>query len=348
VGQLISEDALQILLDECERAAEGMQITFFEITTAAAFLAFARVPADALVLEVGLGGLLDATNVIDAPLVCVITPVGLDHQGFLGDTIEQIAGEKAGIIKPGCPAVIGPQTVEAMGIINDAAARQNAALLAWSQDFSAHEEHGRMLYQDSAGVLDLPLPKLPGVHQIANAATAIAALRAQDRFIISDAAIEKGLGAVAWPARMQRLTYGPLIDEAPDGAELWLDGGHNPHAAAAISETLADLEERAPRPLYLITGMLNTKDPQGFFAHFRGLARHVSTITIPGEANALGAGALYDAARSVGLNADPAEDLEDAMDQIAARVTLDSDDTPPRILIGGSLYLAGRVLAHNG
>ncbi|BCW91078.1 Dihydrofolate synthase/folylpolyglutamate synthase [Alphaproteobacteria bacterium SO-S41] len=347
-GALISEDALQILLDECERAADGMAITFFEITTAAAFLAFARVPADALVLEVGLGGILDATNVIEAPLVSVVTPIGLDHQHFLGDTIELIAAEKAGIIKRGRPVVVGPQEDGAFAVIEAAAQRAGAPMIVWGQDYSAHEEHGRMVFQDAGGVIDLTPPKLIGAHQIANAATAIAALRAQDLFEIDDAAIEKGLASVSWPARMQRLTYGPLLEDVPEGAEIWLDGGHNPHAAAAIAGALADLEEKRPRPLYLVTGMLNTKDPEGFFAHFRGLARHVSTIDIPNEPNALKAGALYDAARAAGLKADPAEDLGDAMDQITARAMLDEGEAPPRILICGSLYLAGRILAQNG
>lgn len=347
-GSLISEDALQMLLDECERAAAETPITFFEITTAAAMLAFARVPADALVLEVGLGGKLDATNVIDAPLVSIVTPVDLDHQHYLGDTIDLIAAEKAGIIKPGRPVVVGPQQDDAFAVIESEAHRQNAPLIAWGQEFSAHEERRRMVYQDLGGVMDLPLPKLIGAHQIANAATAIAALKAQDLFVIPDGAIESGLESVKWPARMQRLTYGPLIADAPDGSEIWLDGGHNPHAGAAIAAALADLEEQRPRPLYMIAGMLNTKDPAGYFAHFRGLVRHVSTIAIPGEPNSLGAGALYDAARVAGLNADPADDIGDAMDQIGARVQLDDGEVAPRILIAGSLYLAGKVLAQNG
>ena len=249
---------------------------------------------------------------------------------------------------PGRPVVAGPQEPAALAVIEAAAIRAGAPLIAWGRDFSAHEEHGRVVFQDLQGVLDLPPPRLAGVHQIANAATAIAALRAQDRFDISDLAIETGLANVSWPARMQRLTYGPLVEDAPEGAEIWLDGGHNPHAAAAIAETLADLEEKRPRPLYMIAGMLNTKDPAGFFVHFRGLARHVSTVGIPGEPNALGAGVLYDAARAAGLKADPAEDMGDALDQITARVSLDDDETPPRILICGSLYLAGRILAQNG
>jgi dihydrofolate synthase/folylpolyglutamate synthase len=347
-GALISEDALQILLDECERAAAETPITFFEITTAAAMLAFARVPADVLILEVGLGGRLDATNVIPRPLVSVITPVGLDHQHYLGETIELIAGEKAGIIKRTRPVVVGPQTDAAFSVIEAEAARLNAPLIAWGRQFSAHDERGRMIFQDDEGVTDLPHPKLAGAHQIENAALAIAALKAQDVFKVSDAAIEKGLTSVSWPARMQRLTYGPLVEEAPEGSEVWLDGGHNPHAGAAISALLADLEDQRPRPLFLIVGMLNTKDATNFLVHFRGLARHVVTVGISGEPNAMGAGALYDAARAAGLNADPADDLADAMDLVTARAQLDGDAASPRILICGSLYLAGKVLAQNG
>ena len=347
-GTLISDDALQILLDECEQAARDTPITFFEITTAAALLAFARVPADALILEVGLGGRLDATNVIDSPLVCVITPVGLDHQHYLGETIELIAAEKAGIVKRGRPVVIGPQSDAAYDVIEREAARLDAPLTAWGREFSAHDERGRMVFQDDSGVMDLPHPRLMGAHQIENAALAIAALKAQDLFKVSDAAIEKGLTSVAWPARMQRLTYGPLVEQAPEGAEVWLDGGHNPHAGAAVSALLADLEDQRPRPLFLICGMLNTKDAANYLGHFRGLVRHVVTIAIPGEKNTMGAGALYDAARAAGLNADPADDLEDAMDLVTARAQLDGDAAAPRILICGSLYLAGRVLAQNG
>jgi dihydrofolate synthase/folylpolyglutamate synthase len=347
-GTLISEDALQILLDECERAARDTPITFFEITTAAALLAFARVPADVLILEVGLGGRLDATNVVPRPLVSVITPVDMDHQHYLGETIELIAAEKAGIIKRGVPLVTGPQSDAAFAVIEQEAEKLDAPMKAWGREYSAHDERGRMVFQDEEGVLDLPHPKLAGAHQIENAALAIAALKAQQVFKISDAAIEKGLTSVAWPARMQRLTYGPLVEEAPEGSEVWLDGGHNPHAGAAIAALLADMEDQRPRPLFLICGMLNTKDASNYLVHFRGLARHVVTVAIPGEKNAMGAGALYDAARVAGLNADPADDLEDAMDLVTARAQLDGDAAAPRILICGSLYLAGKVLATNG
>jgi len=347
-GTLISDDALQILLDECERAARDTPITFFEITTAAALLAFARVPADVLILEVGLGGRLDATNVIANPLVSVITPVDMDHQHYLGDTIELIAGEKAGIIKRGRPVVVGPQSDAALAVIEAEAEKLHAPVIAWGRQYSAHDERGRMVFQDESGVMDLPHPRLAGAHQIENAALAIAALKAQDVFKVSDAAIEKGLSSVSWPARMQRLTYGPLIEAAPEGSEVWLDGGHNPHAGAAVSALLADMEDQRPRPLFLVCGMLNTKDAANYLVHFRGLARHIVTVAIPGEPNAMGAGALYDAARAAGLNADPADDLEDAMDLVSARAQLDGDAAAPRILICGSLYLAGKVLAQNG
>ena len=204
-----------------------------------------------------------------------------------------------------------------------------------------------MVYQDERGLLDLPLPKLIGRHQIDNAAVAIAALRHANMDWNDDLAIEQGLRTVEWPARLQRVTKGPLIAAAPKGAEVWLDGGHNPHSATAVSRAIADLEEKSDRPLYLICGMLKTKDAIGFLAAFRGLARHVVTVSIPGEAASLGAGALYDMARRAGLDAAPAEDLEDAMLQLQAWSRAHPKEPPPRILICGSLYLAGAILREN-
>ncbi len=345
-GSIISESELAALLEECETVNNGAPITFFEITTAAAILAFARHKADALVMEVGLGGKYDATNVIEHPRIAVITPIGLDHAEFLGTDIGGIAAEKAGIIKRGSPVIVGPQEDIPREVIVSRADALGAPVLVFGQDFSAHQEHGRMVYQDLNGLLDLPLPRLVGRHQIENAATAIAALRQSEW--VSDAAIEKGLRTVEWPARMQRLTFGPLIDIAPKGAEVWLDGGHNPHGAAAIARAMADLEERAEKPLYLISGMLANKDSVGFFSAFRGLARYVVTVAIPGEDNTLGPGALYDRARCAGLEASPGESVEDAMLQVAAMSRMDDEDDPPRILICGSLYLAGSILAENG
>jgi dihydrofolate synthase/folylpolyglutamate synthase len=346
-GELISEAELAATLEECERVNDGAPITFFEITTAAAFVAFARHKADALVLEVGLGGKYDATNVIAKPRMTIITPIGLDHAEFLGEQIAGIAAEKAGIVKPGVPLIVGPQEDTARDVILRRADALSAPVQMFGQDFFAHQEHGRMVYQDTDGLLDLPLPKLIGRHQIENAAVAIAGLRRAGADWSGDRGIERGLRTVDWPARLQRLTRGPLIELAPEGAEIWLDGGHNPHCAAAVATAIADLEERGERALYLIAGMLRTKDASGFFAPFRGLARHVATVDIPGEEMSYGAGELYDRARGAGLDAAPAEDVEDAMLQIAAWARAHAKEPPPRILICGSLYLAGTVLAEN-
>jgi dihydrofolate synthase/folylpolyglutamate synthase len=346
-GSLISEEELSDVLEECEAAIAGAPITFFEITTAAALLAFSRHPADALVLEVGLGGRLDATNVIRRPAVTVITPVGLDHQEFLGGDLAGIAAEKAGIIKRGVPVIMGAQEDRARDVIERTADSLSAPLYAFGQDWFVHAERERTVYQDENGLLDLPLPKLRGPHQIDNAGAAIAALRHSRRPWATESGIEQGLRRVEWPARLQRLTRGPLIALAPGGAEVWLDGGHNPHAAHAVAQALADFEERSEKPLYLICGMLKTKDAAGFFAPFRGLARHVTTLSIPGEPASRGAGDLYDAARKAGLEASPADDLEDAMMQVAGWASGRPGEGPPRILLCGSLYLAGVVLAEN-
>ncbi len=347
-GKLISEEALVSLLEEVEQVNAGREITFFEITGAAMFLAFARYPADVCVLEVGLGGKYDATNVVPNPAMTVIQPVGLDHREFLGDDLAGIAAEKAGIIKQGSPLVVGPQSEIAHDAILSQADRLGVTVFEFGQDFVSRQEHGRMVYEDEIGLLDLPMPKLIGRHQIENAGVAIAALRHARRGWGEDAAVEKGLANVEWPGRLQRLHKGPLIDCAPRGAEIWLDGGHNPHGAEVVSRAMADMEEHGERPLYLICAMLGNKDAVGYLRAFNGLARHVVTLAIPGEAASLGAGALYDAARKAGLDAAPAEDLDDAMLQVTAWTRLGDNDVPPRILICGSLYLAGKVLAENG
>lgn len=346
-GKLIGEEALVSLLEEVEAVNNGREITFFEITGAAMFLAFARQPADAVVLEVGLGGKYDATNVVPNPAMTVIQPVGMDHREFLGDDLAAIAAEKAGIIKKGAPLILGPQSPVPHKVILQQADRLGVPVFEFGQDFASRQEHGRMVYEDQEGLLDLPLPKLVGRHQIENAGVAIAALRHAGRNWGRDDAVETGLSTVDWPARLQRLHKGPLIDTAPRGAEVWLDGGHNPHGAEALSRAIADLEEHGERPLYMICGMLSNKDVQGYLQAFNGLVRQVVTVAIPGEANSMGAGALYDAARRVGLDAAPAEDLDDAMLQVNAWSRLDENEAPPRILICGSLYLAGVVLREN-
>ena len=346
-GKLISEEALVSLLEEVEQVNAGREITFFEITAAAMFLAFSRHPADAVVLEVGLGGTYDATNVVPNPVMTVIQPVAMDHREFLGDDLAGIAVEKAGIIKKSAPLVMGPQNEIARHVILRQADRLGVPVFEFGQDFASRQEHGRMVYEDGVGLLDLPLPRLTGRHQIENAGVAIAALRHAGRGWGADLAVEKGLATVEWPARLQRLHKGPLVESAPKGAEVWLDGGHNPHGAEAVSRAMADMEEHGERPLYLICGMLANKDTLGFLRAFNGLARHVVTVAISGEAS-LGAGALYDVARRAGLDSAPAEDLDDAMLQITAWTRLDDQDVAPRILICGSLYLAGKVLAENG
>lgn len=334
----VSEDELIRLLSDCEAANDGGDITFFEITTAAAFLAFSRIPADVTLLEVGLGGRFDATNVIEKPRACVITPVSLDHQSFLGDTVGQIAGEKAGILKQGVPAIIAPQVDEALEVIEGEAARLEVPLARFGQEFTAFEEHGRLVFQDTTGLLDLPLPSLRGRHQIANAATAVAAARAFGG--LDETAIGNGLKQVEWPARMQRLSSGALADKVP-GAELWLDGGHNPAASRAIAETLADLEDKNPRPLVLISGMMDSKDTGGFFEAFDGLASTVLTVSIPGQANGRPAEDVAQMARDAGLEAVSMPDIETALERASVV------SPPPRIVICGSLYLAGEVLARN-
>ncbi|HLF21270.1 MAG TPA: Mur ligase family protein, partial [Aestuariivirga sp.] len=331
------------LLEECETANGNAPITFFEITTAAAFLAFSRTPADYLILEVGMGGRLDATNVVDRPKLSVITAIDYDHQQYLGVTLTLIAREKAGILKRKVPAIIGVQPDEARAEIERVAERAAAPLQIANQDWQCFEQHGRLVFQDEGGLLDLPLPHLQGRHQVDNAGNAIAAIRALADGRIADHHIAEGLKSVIWPARMQRLGPGALWTLVPADAELWLDGGHNPSAARALAQAFSDLNDRHSRPLVLIWGMLNTKDTGSFIGAFSGIAHRAVTLTIPEEENAVAAETLAQAARGKGLAAETAASLEDALRQ--ASLT-----TPaPRILICGSLYLAGRVLAaHHG
>src|SRR5205823_5562859 len=295
-GVLISDAELAAALGECERANSGSPITVFEITTAAGLLLFSRHPADMLLLEVGLGGRLDATNVVERPAATVITSVSLDHVEYLGDSIVKIAAEKAGILKPGVPAVIAPQLDEARGVIERQAARLGAPLAVAGEHWLVSQEHGRLVYQDENGLLDLPRPRLFGRHQLDNAGTAIAALRSLGDRGVGGAALETGLLKVDWPARLQRLTAGRLPELAPRNAELWLDGAHNPEGGRAIASAIADMEERVPRPLVLIVGMLATKDLEGFLRNFTGLARRLVAVPIHQE-KTLPPDAIADAAR---------------------------------------------------
>jgi dihydrofolate synthase/folylpolyglutamate synthase len=343
-GALIPETDLTALLEECETANGGEPITFFEITTACAFLAFSRTPADYLILEVGLGGRLDATNVVAKPGVTVITMIDYDHQQYLGSTLTQIASEKAGILKAAVPAVVAPQSSEALDAIEAAAIRTGAPLAVAGRDWQVFEQHGRLVYEDEDALLDLPLPVLPGRFQIDNAGTAIAAVRMLKDRRIGEDAIGRGLKEAEWPARLQRLGPGKLFSLVPDGTELWLDGGHNPSAGRAVAQSLADLDEKSPRPLSLVTGMLRTKEAQGFFRPFQGLASRVLTVRIPGEENAFEAEELAAMARAERLAAESSPSIEEAVAAAAGGV-----GGPIRVLICGSLYLAGRVLAlHRG
>ncbi|SHF63693.1 dihydrofolate synthase / folylpolyglutamate synthase [Kaistia soli DSM 19436] len=343
-GAYVSEAELVETLTAIERLNDGAPITHFEITTAAALVLFATHPADVTLLEVGLGGRFDATNVIDTPEVSVITSISMDHEKFFGDSLDRIAWEKAGIIKRGRPVVSAPQVPEVMAVIEHEAARGRAPLFVGNRDWVAHAERGRLVFQDEDGLLDLPAPRLPGRHQFINAGNAVAALR-RSTLGVPTSAIEAGLQSVDWPARMQRLAAGALVEKAPHDAEIWLDGGHNPGAGAVIAEAFADLEERVPRPLYLIAGMLQTKDPVGFFRPFAGLAAHVFTVPIASSAVGRDPGELAEAARAAGLEAEPQADVATAL---AVLSRLLPPGTTPRILICGSLYLAGDVLQANG
>ncbi|GGD37205.1 bifunctional folylpolyglutamate synthase/dihydrofolate synthase [Sinisalibacter lacisalsi] len=334
-GNLISEDHLAQVLDRCETANGGESITYFEITTVAALLAFAETPADYTLLEVGLGGRLDATNVIKKPAITVITPVSIDHTQFLGDTIEKIAFEKAGIIKPGVPVVVGPQQEAALEVIERQAARLGAPVLAHGQHWQVWEERGRLVFQDESGLVDLPRPALIGDHQVQNAGAALAALRALG---FEEAACEAAMRDATWPARMQRLRSGPLV-VAAGAAELWLDGGHNPAAGEMLARVL---ETMPPRPTHLVCGMLNTKDVAGFMRPLAGQAVSLTAVSIPGEAATLSAEETARIATDTGHHSRTAADLGQAIAAITA------EEPNARILICGSLYLAGRVLRENG
>jgi dihydrofolate synthase / folylpolyglutamate synthase len=343
-GVLVGDDELRTALERCEAANAGAPLTVFEGKTAAAFCLFADNPADVVLLEVGLGGRLDSTNVIEKPLASVITPVSMDHTEFLGNTLASIAGEKAGIIKRGVPVVVAEQADEAMEVIETQADRMRAPLFAAGQQWHVGVERGRLVYQDERGLMDLAAPKLFGRHQFDNAGLAIATLRATDAFKINQAAFEAGIVGAEWPARMQRLPAGRLVEQAPAGSEIWLDGGHNAEGGRVVAAALGDLEERVPRQLVIIAGMMGNKDASGFLANFAGQTRHIIAIAIPDIENAMPPDRLADAARQLGMRIEIADGVEAALRSLARL----SYEVPPRILITGSLYLAGHVLALNG
>jgi dihydrofolate synthase/folylpolyglutamate synthase len=343
-GMLVGDDELQNALAYCETANAGAPITFFEAKTAAAFCLFAQYPADVLLLEVGLGGRLDSTNVIEAPLATVIAPISMDHTEFLGDTLTSIAGEKAAIIKRGVPVICAEQPIEALTVIEVQANRLRAPLHAAGEGWHVGVERGRLVYQDERGLMDLAAPKLFGRHQFDNAGLAIATLRAIETLKISNAAFEAGIVNAEWPARMQRLSSGTLSRQAPQGSEIWLDGGHNAEGGRVTAAALGDLEERVSRPLVIIVGMMANKDAPAFLANFAGLTRHIIAVEIPHQHNAMPPERLADAARSLGIRVEISASVEAALSML----TRLAYDMPPRILITGSLYLAGHVLSLNG
>jgi dihydrofolate synthase/folylpolyglutamate synthase len=342
-GQLIAEDALADLLEECERINGADPITFFEITTAAAFLAFARHPADVLLLETGLGGRLDATNVIDTPAVTVITPVSHDHHQYLGGDLGGIAAEKAGILKAGVPCVVSAQPSVAQTTITRIAQSVGAPLLRFGEAWTIVSTDTGLCWTSEDRTIDAPAPALPGPHQIHNAGCAITALSRFSGFDLDPDAVATGMQTVSWPARMQRLTRGPILEQLPDGSDLWLDGGHNGGAGAALAAILGGSGpgHHLDMPLHLIVGMLNSKEPDDFLRPLAPFVTRAQCVTIPGEANSFPADHIHRAARRIGIAAACAQSIDEAV----ASIVDEADGKPVQVLICGSLYLAGRILA---
>jgi len=338
-GRLIDDDHLTALLEECERVNGGAPVTFFEITTAAAMLAFARAPADVTLLETGLGGRLDATNTVRRPLLTVITPVSMDHMQYLGDTVEKIAAEKAGIMKAGVPCLTAAQGRKVSRVLDGRAAAVGAPLLVEGRDWFVLGRDEGMLFCEGGGSLALPRPALPGKHQLHNAGLAVACVRRLEGFSVPEAAVAAGLRSVEWPARLQRLTHGPLVAPLPEGWELWLDGGHNPGAGRALAEHFRHWRDR---PLHLVFGMLGGKDPVGYLKPLAPAVTRLRAVAIPGEATGLPAEKAALAAGMVAIAAAPAAGVEAAIRDLVA-----ADARPARILICGSLYLAGTILRDN-
>ena len=339
-GKVIEDEPLIAVLEECETANGDAPITFFEITTAAAFLAFSRTPADIVLLETGLGGRLDATNVVERPVLTVLTPIAVDHTHYLGATLSAIAAEKAGILKPGVPAVVGPQPADAGDVIAERARALEAPLSRRGVEWSARATATGMAYRGDRWTLDLPAPRLQGAHQIDNAGIAIACLEKLASCTAGASHIERGLRAVDWPGRLQLLTRGRLAGALPAGWELWLDGGHNADAAQALA---AFMEGWRDKPAYLIFGMLNTKDPESFLKPLARLVTGLRAVVVPGERATLAPEALCAAARAVGLEAQPAPSVAAALKDLVSAAR-----EPARLLVSGSLYLVGAVLAENG
>lgn len=338
-GKLVESEQLNAMLEEVERINAGEPITQFEITTSAALTLFADTPADFLLLEVGMGGTFDSTNVVDHPAGVIITPVDIDHQSYLGKTVGEIAVNKAGILKPGSPAVFGRQRDEGLAVLEGRATELGITPFVFGRDFDGYRQSGRLVYQDQDGLIDLPPPALMGFHQFENAALAIAAAR-HFGLPVSDAELAEGLRHVVWPARLAPVK-GKLRDMLPAGHELWLDGGHNAHGAAALARALAEMQAARPAPLVMILGMMNTRSPADFLQPFAGKMRRLLALDIPGEKNAHGAELIATAGRDAGIDAEAKPTLLEAIEDAA---NVDG----ARVVICGSLYLAGHVLAENG
>lgn len=342
-GRIIEDGPLADLLSRVEAVNGDRPITFFEITTAAAFTVFAESPADVTLLEVGLGGRLDATNLIDHPALTAITPVDLDHRDFLGDTVAEIAAEKAGIIKPGAPLIVGRQSPEAAAVIDQVAAALGAPIERLGREWRVARDPAGFRFSDARGESLFPHPGLAGAHQYDNAAMAVAAARRlADRFpALDDAAIARGLERVVWPARLQRLRRGPLFDHLTPDTELWLDGGHNPHAGQALARSVAAWTDR---PTDLVVAMRDTKDAVGFLRPLKAVTRRLVTVTVPGDPRALSARELAEEAVRLGFDAVAAPSLTRALDHLRTA----NAGAPSRVLMCGTLFLAGIVLADHG
>jgi dihydrofolate synthase/folylpolyglutamate synthase len=338
-GDLISNADLMRLIDECEAANAGDPVTFFEITTALAFKAFAETPADVTLLETGLGGRLDATNVIDRPSVTAITSISIDHVAFLGDTLTKIAGEKAGILKAGVRCVVAAQDEESMAALSARAKAVGAPLLIHGRDWSFEKRGDALRVVTSRRTLDLPLPNLIGAHQLGNAAQAVATLDAREAPLFDADIVARGITSADWPARMQRLTKGSLAAMLPENWELWLDGGHNPGAGLIVAE---QMRRWTDKPVYMVFGILNSKDPDGFIQPLVPHVKKLAALTIPDEENSIGGDEAALVARRNGITAFEATSAKAAIERLVR------EPGPARILICGSLYLAGTILAENG
>lgn len=341
-GKEIGADMLLDLIHECSRAAEDEAVSFFEFFTGLAFLAFARSPADVTLLETGLGGTYDATNVVEKS-VALLTRISFDHMRILGDTLVEIAGNKAGIIKRGCPAIIAPQTPEVMDVFLSKAKEMAAPVSLWGRDWKTERKGNIFEYSGKSGILSLPLPRLIGSHQLINAGTALAALETSDfKSLMKADVLSRAMTSVSWPGRLQRLDRGSLADLLPKGWELWVDGAHNDSGADVIVEQAQNWG--ASKPLHIITGFKRKKDTEGFYERLAGIPRTIQAVDSNFEAPMVPPQELCDELKSMGFaDARPAANLESAIQSLTFQFT-----EPQRIIITGSLYLVGYALKLNG